>query len=123
MTDIDREIHDCGQELFAALYELGAGKYYSVIFEWRSMMHCFYFKVYRGKYKIDIRSKSNLEMEFLISYKSDGSSQSQKTLDFFVCSFLNDDELSYSAILEKIKYMTTHRPPKKKTQKKSDKFL
>lgn len=114
MTDIERKILNCGQELFAALYELDAGKYYSVIFEWQGIMNGFSFKIYRGKYKLDIRTKTNLVLEALILYKDDRSSQSQKTLDFFVCSFLDDEKLDYSIIMEKIKYMTEHRPPKKK---------
>lgn len=115
MTDIERKIFGCGQELFAALYELDTGKYYSVIFEWRGMMNCFYFKIYRGKYKLEIGTKKNLELEVFVSYKSDGSNISPKTLDFYVCSFYGE-KLSYTEILEKIKYMTEHKPSRKKTK-------
>lgn len=118
MTDTERKILDCGQELFAALYELDTGKYYSVIFEWRGTMNCFYFKIYRGKYKLEIGTKKNLELEVFIQYKDDNSSHSKKTLDFYVCTFYGE-KLSYPEILEKIKYMTEHKPSRKKIIKNS----
>lgn len=81
MTQVELDILNAMQELLTALYELDAGKNYSVRFEWRGMMLCL-FGIYRGKYKVGLHSKRKLEFEALISYKENCSSQSQKTTDF-----------------------------------------